>query len=232
MKLLILGCSFSAGHYTWAQPGIANFEPDEFGNEKLHQDYCWYDELGINYTAYAHPGGGLMAYCQCLSKIDLSGYSHIIIQETFEPRIVIQQELLYETTLRQSVYLWRIENIFHNKLGGLHNQSSKLADRYEFTWQDTMNSWFYEMNEKKPGWDMLANACATYLDTLVERTGLPTYAYSFTGIKYPYKYIKYLDVQPATEKLFYDKDIHFIHFNRKGNHILGQMIKKGLDNVL
>ena len=88
------------------------------------------------------------------------------------------------------------------------------------------------------GWEYLNTACTSHLDSIVGSIGLPTYAYSFTGIKYPYKYIKYLDVPPATDTLFYDSRYHHwkedgpLHFNRNGNRKLGQMIKKGLDYEL
>ena len=198
--------------------------------ETMHTDYCWYDELDQPYQVYAHPGGGIMSYCACLESVDIKKYSAIIIQETWEPRIVIQQKLEYYTS-RPNVFAWTIDNAFHNKLGGLPKVQNKIANQYNFKWQQGMSDWFWQMENS---WDILTKACASHLDHLAQQTGLPTYSYSFTGVKYPYKYIKYLDVKPAIEQLFYKKDLHNpdLHFTRKGNTVLGQMIKKGLGDGL
>lgn len=217
--ILILGCSFSMGWYSY-----------DGTTETMHTDYCWYDELDQPYQVYAHPGGGIMSYCACLESVDIKKYSAIIIQETWEPRIVIQQKLEYYTS-RPNVFAWTIDNAFHNKLGGLPKVQNKIAKQYNFKWQQGMSDWFWQTANS---WDMLTRACASHLDHLAQQTGLPTYSYSFTGVKYPYKYIKYLDVKPAIEQLFYKKDLHNpdLHFTRKGNTVLGQMIKKGLGDGL
>ena len=216
--ILILGCSFSLGWYSY-----------DGTTETLHTDYCWYDELDQSYQVYAHPGGGIMSYCACLESIDIKKYSAIIIQETWEPRIVIQEKLEYYTS-RPNVFAWTIDNAFHNRLGGLPKVQKKIAKKYIFEWQKGMSDWFWAVEQKHLGWDLLSKAYVSHLDNLAQQTGLPTYSYSFTGVKYPYKYIKYLDVKPATEQLFYKKDLHNpdLHFTRKGNTVLGQMIKKGL----
>lgn len=202
--ILILGCSFSMGWYSWD----GNAECDT-----VHRDYCWYDELEKPYRAYAHPGGGLMSYCKCLDvllrrKSTPASISAILIQETFCPRIVIQDTFEYKQH-RENVYGWS-------------------------SWKDLAY-----LNTKSDGWEYLNTACSSHLDRIAESTGLPVYSYSFTGKKYPYKYIKYLDVPPATETLFWDNRYHhfrneddLLHFNKAGNKKLGQMIKKGLDNEL
>lgn len=220
--ILILGCSFSLGWYSY-----------DGAKETPHTDYCWYDELEQSYHVYSHPSGGIMAYCGCLNDLDTKKYSAIIIQETWEPRIVIQEKIEYYA-VRPNVWQWRIDNTFHNRLGGIPNLQKKIAKKYNFEWQKGMNDWFWNIEQKHRGYNLLSEACASHLDYLAQQTGLPTYSYSFTGVKYPYKYIKYLDVKPAIEQLFYKKDLHNpdLHFTKKGNTVLGQMIKKGLGDGL
>ena len=217
--ILILGCSFSLGWYSY-----------DGTKETLHTDYCWYDELDQPYQVYAHPGGGIMSYCGCLESIDITKYNAIIVQETWEPRIVIQQKFDYYEA-RPDVFAWTIDNAFHSKLGGLPNVQDKIAKQHNFQWQQGMSEWLWSIENH---WNILVRACTSHLDHLAQQTGLPTYSYSFTGVKYPYKYIKYLDVKPATEQLFYKKDLHNpdLHFTQKGNTVLGQMIKKGLGDGL
>ena len=125
--ILILGCSFSLGWYSY-----------DGTTETLHTDYCWYDELDQSYQVYAHPGGGIMSYCACLESIDIKKYSAIIIQETWEPRIVIQEKLEYYTS-RPNVFAWTIDNAFHNRLGGLPKVQRKIAKQYNFKWQQGMS---------------------------------------------------------------------------------------------
>jgi len=213
--ILIIGCSFSSGWFSY-----------ENETETLHTDYCWHDEIVTPHEVYCHPGGGLMAYGQCLETINLKGYTSILIQETFSPRIVIQKQLEYQQ-LRVGVHQWNIDNYFNNNIHVWNSVQNKLEQHFDFEWQNGMNTWFNAVN-KLDGWQYLNRASASHLDLLASQTGLPTYSFSLTGVKYPYKYIKYLNVNP--ENLFYKLDLHNpdLHFTHKGNTVLGQMIKNEL----
>ncbi len=213
--ILIVGCSFSSGWFSYKNK-----------TETLHNDYCWYDELDQPYEVYSHPGGGIMAYGQCLQHIDLSKYSKILIQETFTPRIVIQRQLEY-TVVRNGVYQWTIDNYFNNNIHAWNSVQNKLEQHFNFDWQKGISDWFVALNERD-SWDYLNSASASHLDLLASQTSLPTYSFSLTGVKYPYKYIEYLNVNP--ENLFYKLDLHNpdLHFTHKGNTVLGQMIKNEL----
>lgn len=244
--IIIVGCSFSLGWYSWAD-----------NDEIVNKDYCWYDELDRPYRAYAHPGGGLMSYCKCLDIVSnpapknasagqfqhgrtppIENASAILIQETFSPRIIVHDQFEYRQH-RENVYGWRLNHIFSNTIAGLPKVQNDVSEKYKFDWQSGMSSWMADLNAKSDGWEYLNTACSSHLDRVAESTGLPVYSYSFTGKKYPYKYIKYLDVPPATQKLFWDDRYHHyndksdpLHFNKVGNKLLGKMIKKGLDNEL
>ena len=228
--ILIVGCSFSMGWY--------KFIGDK---EVVQRDYCWYDELDRPYRVYAHPSGGMMSFCKCLDLVcnpAPASTSAILIQESFGPRIVIPEVFQYKQW-RENVHSWDLDYyLFSNTIAGLPNKQKILSEKFDFDWQPGISKWMSTLSSNSNGWDYLNTACTSHLDHIAEAIGLPTYAYSFTGIKYPYKYIKYLDVPPATETLFWNSKYHHydehgpLHFNRDGNRKLGQMIKKGLDNEL
>ena len=228
--ILIIGCSFSLGWYKFIDD-----------REFVQKDYCWYDELDRPYKVYAHPSGGLMSFCICLDKISKpvpARTSAILIQESFTPRIVIPEKHTYKK-YRENVHGWDLDHyLFSNTIAGLPAKQKKISEQFNFDWQPGISEWMSTLSNNPYGWEYLNTACTSHLDSIVGSIGLPTYAYSFTGVKYPYKYIKYLDVPPATDTLFYDSRYHHwkedgpLHFNRNGNRKLGQMIKKGLDNEL
>ena len=228
--IIILGCSFSLGWYSM-----------DGDSETVHRDYCWYDELDRPYKVYSHPGGGLMSYCKCLDLVcnpAPASASAIVIQESFSPRIVIHDTFEYRKH-RENLYGWKLNYLYSNTIAGVPKIQKEISEKFNFDWQSGISHWMSVLNSNQDGWEYLNTACSSHLDQIAESTGLPVYSYSFSGKKYPYKYIQYLDVPPATEKLFWDDRYHhfknerdLLHLNKAGNKKLGQMIKKGLDNEL
>ena len=113
-KVLILGCSFTAGRYSLAHDNT----------DIIHTDFGWYDQLSkdYDYTVYSFHGGGAINYAYVIRTLHeqnkLKDYEHCIIQQTWEPRfmlyhseefegpVVIDNRTLY-TQLRE--YLFRTE---------------------------------------------------------------------------------------------------------------------------
>jgi len=91
-KVLILGCSFTAGRYSLA--------PDN--TEILHTDFGWYDQLSkdYDYTVYSFQGGGAINYAHVIRTLHeqnkLKDYEHCIIQQTWEPRFMLPQHEGFE----------------------------------------------------------------------------------------------------------------------------------------
>ena len=91
-KVLIFGCSFSAGRYSCT----------EQNTEQVHTDVGWYDQLSkdYNYTIYSFHGGGAVNYAHTLLSLHkqnaLSEYEHCIIQQTWEPRFTLYQNEGFE----------------------------------------------------------------------------------------------------------------------------------------
>ena len=86
-KVLIFGCSFSAGRYSRTKQNT----------EQVHTDVGWYDQLSkdYDYTVYSFHGGGAVNYAYTLSTMYnqnvLKNYQHCIIQQTWEPRFTLYQ---------------------------------------------------------------------------------------------------------------------------------------------
>ena len=242
-KILILGCSFSIASYTLREyNSSANSEEGgDYAAEDIDFEYCYYDEWGRDYTVYAHPGGGIMAYGQCLQWLTknnkLSDYSAIFIQEGFTPRITIQFDFNYMEH-RNNIWGWVIDPIFHTKIGSMHKTQKRISEHFGFDWQQGISDWFRHLNHDDSEWQYLNQASASHLDRLAENTGIPTYSWSLTGIKYPHKYIKYLKVKSAYDTLWYKKKYHnFVndapyHLTHQGNRELGLMLKRGLNSEL
>lgn len=233
-NVLVIGCSFCLGWWDFNNDGV----------ERSNPDYGWFDELGHDVTVYAHDGGGIMAFAECLeylsdtmkSRVNLHNYDAILIQESWVPRINIQRNLSYKK-IRNNIYQWEIDRLFLNNMHVWPEMKKSIAEEFNFEWQPNMDNWLATVNKLPNGYRTLNRACASYLDDLAEQSGIPTYSYSFTGIKYPYKYIKYLDVPCATDELFFRNKLHNFdlttgfegHFTKQGNKKLGQLIKEGLD---
>ena len=80
-RILVLGCSFSAGYYTVDQHGVEN----------PHSESGWWSELNphYQYDVYSFFGGGYFNYAHLLTQLDTSVYDAVIIQESWEPRVSV-----------------------------------------------------------------------------------------------------------------------------------------------
>ena len=80
---------------------------DDDKNEKLDHSICYYDHLDPqhSYTVYAIPGGGYLNYMTVLSTIDLTKFDRCIIQETFDPRMILHTQLKYMKRVRNNIEL-------------------------------------------------------------------------------------------------------------------------------
>jgi hypothetical protein len=183
-KVLIIGCSFSAG---WYELQIEYPHISKVMEEKVFHDYGWYDELpGHNqYTVYAHPGGGYLNYAYLLYQLYNSGelqkYSKCIIQETWESRISLYHTDKYSLNREEEKIhfylkdskLEFIKNIALMEQGNIINTLQTTFD-VELTvpWKnyltDIGNSIYLEA---------AVDSSALAIDRLLQDANIPTYRF-------------------------------------------------------
>ena len=89
-KILVLGCSYSAGYYEEIEPKV----------ERVRHSSCWYHYIDIfkeyQIDVISTPGLGIISQIQILNVLYknnfLNDYRYIIIQETLEPRICFSSD--------------------------------------------------------------------------------------------------------------------------------------------
>jgi len=96
MRVLILGCSFSFGHYGPLEDNDNDGPKGQYNKgEKWYGPEGWYNYIDIlknvKVDIFALPGCGYFNYAEIIAKLEhedkLKLYTHVIIQETIEPRI-------------------------------------------------------------------------------------------------------------------------------------------------
>lgn len=135
-KILILGCSYSAGsyHVTYNHSTHINRGMPDGGNEECKPgSFGWYNYIdklkGHETLVISFPGCGLMGYAQALfhfekanskkfTKHVLKDFDYIIIQESYEPRVWLGTDLIFEEAERTVFEGHQIERMtLDHKLG-------------------------------------------------------------------------------------------------------------------
>lgn len=244
-KILIIGCSFSSGAYT------LNFN-DTLNPETCDYSYGWYDELpkdGYEYTVYSNDGGGYLQYADIVKddRPNLKQFDMILIQETFEPRLsidLLSKEPVYETKRNyNSVILKKhdVDNrIYTYGWRSMVNDhiSRKNKNLYGLEPNESMDRWLDALRNDGRHVHLIYRAMPAYVDQMLRDDGIPTYAYSTTGVRYKHKHIQYIDAVPAIDDLFFDLRYHnFVgdrpyHLNHDGTRLMGIRIRDALKDIL
>ena len=103
-RALILGCSFTAGSYTWdpdnviwhhvtQSDGSVKKIDSGVGRERLDTSHPWCRWLNPqdHYTVYGLPGAGIIQHATILEQYyitdKLKDFDYVVLQTTFEPRL-------------------------------------------------------------------------------------------------------------------------------------------------
>lgn len=104
-RVLVLGCSFSAGSYVWDESNVIYHYIKQSdgtikkidsgtGREQIVWQTPWIKWLDPqdHYTVYACPGGGVVQHSRIVEELYQEGllqqYDYVLYQITFEPRLV------------------------------------------------------------------------------------------------------------------------------------------------
>lgn len=228
-KTLILGCSFTAGSYY----------VDEDSIERIDNTYGWYDELpkDSHYDVYSFPGGGLLNFSHLLQTIDLSSYSHCIIQQTWEPRFALYNDTDFLPTVSRDNINVTIKKEFNSKLfvTKLNEKplvSSYIAKNNQTTFDKNAVEYLSKLGDNPYTLGSIpASACL--VNNLLQQHGIDSYTFSLFptyNVDRYMPYVKKLDFDiDAFGEIFVEhqneiKDGVFGHFNRAGTQIFGQLV--------
>lgn len=246
-KVLILGCSFSAGN--WA---LIESRNEEWA-EELHDDYGWYDELPDNneYTVYSHIGGGYLNYAYILQQIDLTQYSKCIIQETWEPRVCVYANANdYNVTHRNNITQYQKQGMKDFVKIMARSDMTPMVERLEerhFTKLDlSIRNYLTNVGESVY-FNTAVSSCAIAINNILEDANISAWRFSVTEpsarIELPYcKHIKEIDI---TEDMLTIFDLHRTgsgypepinsycgHLTKTGTQMLGQAVANKLKDAL
>ena len=136
-KILIFGCSFSAGSHR------LKTENDNSSNADVYipKSKGWYHYVDYfknkEITVISTPGQGYWSWYQILLMLDQTNqlkYDEIWIQETTEPRVVILDLKQTEKLIKDKDYGFYVENIYIKRLDFARISSvriSRPADKHE-----------------------------------------------------------------------------------------------------
>jgi len=257
-KVLIIGCSFSAGWYKLVDNGIT---PEE----KVYHDYGWYDELpdSFHYTVYSHPGGGYLNCAELLYRLaetgELDQYSSCIIQETWEPRICLYETNKYEFNRKEEkihFYLKHGQKDFIKSMALVEKSSltSTIEDKFDIELTIPFKNYLTDIGSSVY-LDKAVDSSAIAVDYILKHAGIPTYRfcvnrdaidrkdYSISNINWPHiKHMKTIDMWNEMNEIFehnlvWPKGSKFPdrragHLTKHGTMLLGKLIATKLKDFL
>jgi hypothetical protein len=102
LKVLVLGCSYSLGSFS--------FHPN--GDEGITGSATWLDQLPADITHYCGWGVGYIQWVDILETIDLTQFDAVLLQESVEPKFQLTKDAQWITTTQATEFrppLTRIE---------------------------------------------------------------------------------------------------------------------------
>jgi hypothetical protein len=235
-RCLILGCSFSLG----------SWEYDGKKENRIPNSIAWYhnilpeDEWTI--TVASHPAGGYIQYASLISMHKLSEIDLVIIQETWEPRILLTESNELNRYNTDSTIYDNVEFLIHNSNNWLfqpHMQApehKKLINRINAKYNCDINNtlkYLYDISncfEAKT----LIHSTQLYCDNVLKGLKIPSYSFCYpaVGPEPMYEHIQKLTSTTVEDLFFYDSRYHnfntdtgFIgHMNEEGNMAISKWI--------
>ena len=253
-KVLIIGCSFSAGWWTLAENQV---KKNTGACEDLHDDYGWYDELPSEdeYTIYSHPAGGYLNYAHLINKLsdsgELSQYSKCIIQETWEPRVCLFVHDDYMPVLsRDNIHLYQQRGLKSFVKNMILPGKSGLVD-------DISKRWFTRFSDAQKNYltdignsvylDTAIESSALAIDRILQNANIPAYRFNVSEkqnhLELPHiRHITELDIHKEMFTIF---DIHRTgsglpeplgtlggHLTKQGTKLMGKAVANKLKDFL
>ena len=257
-KVLIIGCSFTAGWYE-LQTNSKVME------EKVYHDYGWYDELpdGYHYTVYSHPGGGYLNYAELLHRLveagELDQDSSCIIQETWEPRICLYETNKYAFNRKEEkihFHLKHGQKDFIKSLALVEKSSltSTIEDKFDIELTIPFKNYLTDIGSSVY-LNKAVDSSAIAVDHILKHAGIPTYRFCvnedavnrkddcISNLNWPHiKHMKTIDMWNELNKILehhrvWKKGSKFSnrsagHLTKHGTMLLGKLVATKLTDFL
>ena len=236
IKILCIGCSFTAGYYT---VGVA---PDDGGVKEIpHPELGWWSELNplYHYDVYSFFGGGYLNYAHLVDTVNLGQYSAVILQESWENRLSIPEDTDWLPGAR--IKNTTVNHKTHGKLfvGGIRNKpfiTDRQGSRYGTEFTDQHRQYLTDIGDS-PYMQTVVRSSAS----LVNRRLRDVPVFSF-NLHTPTDFSDITDFHriPFDNNQFnrifytdghnYDLDTDFTgHFNRYGTQVFASIVKQAFD---
>lgn len=258
-KVLILGCSFSAGSYKYNPQRKMSLNYSSIG---------WYDYLlslrDYEIDVYGMSGFGYLAYSEIIRKLNVSGqlkqYNIVIVQETFENRLHFLKNNFLSSIIEPS-WMKNIKNDEHKneRILKIKSYTSSPQKHAVVTFSNTeMFKRFlkeqYDVNvtipeDAKNIWDKsdtpphIVIAAKIFIERTLKNANIPMYVFSMwqniaNMYEHDHIWTKSLCNDHLYEKLIINNDAHYVleeewpHQTLEGNKVLGKHIDANLTRFI
>lgn len=240
-KALVVGCSFAAGSY-YLEDGKDNVEWSD-----PTASYARWFNPEYEYDVYSISGGGYVNYVTLMEQLDLSKYDYFLLQETFDPRFSMYDELdPNKFILKNNDWEWRDNmnniNMYHNPAINRFFDMTTPSGIILHTPMEEDKLEYLRHIQKGRTARVLHEACCARINELCQLANLKMFVYNIRGthnFKTDHYWGKLLDVKSVIDlDMFYNKkyqnftDTWTGHFNSLGNEKLGKLLRKAIDKEL
>ena len=223
-KLLILGCSYTLGSFSF----------NKNGDEECSSNETWIDNLPADIVHYTGWGLGYINWVDIIESIELRDFDAVILQESIEPKFQLTHNIKWNKTIVGSEFrppLTRYEfdmNSIVFSRGLKHRTHLKnqlnLQDMRHWQWIDKIDNNDSVLN--------ITKACASHVNNILHEYNIPGYIIrTHEHVNYTHTHCKYLDLDPLFTIVGNNKELVNTvaeggqgHFTVKGNNLLAERV--------
>ena len=221
-KLLILGCSYTRGSYSFHKNG----------DEELTSKETWADNIPAEITLYCGYGVGYIQWVDVLESIELNDFDAVILQESVEPKFQLNKDAKWITTTHATEFrppLTRHElhesSIIYSK--GIKHRP-QLQEALGLKQSDALD-YIHDIGNNDSVLN-ITKACASHINNKLKAHNIPGYiirTHEYVNYTNEHIHCKYLDLDPLFTIVGNDKKlVNTItdggqgHFTVEGNKLL------------
>jgi hypothetical protein len=225
-RVLILGCSYTRGSYTFHTNG----------DEELTSSETWLDNLPADITHYCGFGVGYIQWVDILESIELNEFDAVILQESVEPKFQLTKDAQWVTTTQATEFrppLIRKElqesSIIYSK--GIKHRP-QLQESLGLEGSDALD-YIHDIGKNDSVLN-ITKACVSHINNKLKAHDIPGYiiqTHEYVDYSNEHTHCEYLDLDPLFTIVGTDPTLVNVlhngdqgHFTTAGNNLLASKV--------
>lgn len=225
-KLLILGCSYLRGSYSFHSNG----------DEELTSKETWLDNLPGEIVYYTGWGIGYIQWVDILESIELNDFDAVILQESVEPKFQLTKDATWNKTIIASEFRPPVTKYELEESNIIFGKSIKhrpqLQESLGLKGSDALD-YIHDIGKNDSVLN-ITKACVSHVNNKLQQHDIPGYiirTHEYVDYSNEHTHCEYLDLDPLFTIVGDNKELVNIitdggqgHFTIEGNKLLARLV--------